>query len=407
MLPKRGSKTGLISAEEVVLIESEVETESSEVTSSLPSPHLLLQRSSSRPQLQLSSSSILQMITSFPSRSILKTIAKFFLKLILKLWKWASTFLIAIFFVSWFYGGIIPYFVSLFALLGLGYHISDHLVYQPEIPVESRVFVPTPNSFDLPYEAVQIPTSDRVKLHGYLIKQQKPNSRNLPTIIYFHGNAGNIGHRLQNVKACYNDGKCNTLLVEYRGYGLSDGVPSENGLYLDAKAAFEFVDSRDDLDSSKIVIFGRSLGGAVAIDLASRCDYRDRIAALIVENTFTSIPNLAIHIFPFRFIRWIPGIFYKNRYESLKKINSVVCPVLFISGAKDDLVPHTMMNELHTKCSSNMKRLKRFPSGGHNDTWCCKDYGRQFSSFLDEALISAAKKELPKFEHYGDNDNIV
>jgi hypothetical protein len=174
---------------------------------------------------------------------------------------------------------------------------------------------------------------------------------------------------------------------------------------LDAKAAFEFVDGREDLDSSKIVIFGRSLGGAVAIDLASRCDYRDRIAGLIVENTFTSIPHLAAHLFPFRAVKWIPGIFYKNRYESVKKINSVVCPVLFISGAKDDLVPYTMMNELFSKCSSNVKRLKRFPTGGHNDTWCCKDYGPQFSAFLDEALISVAKKEFQKFQPF--NDNIV
>ena len=110
--------------------------------------------------------------------------------------------------------------------------------------------------------------------------------------VYFHGNAGNIGHRLENAKVLYKTLKCNILLVEYRGYGMSDGIPSEEGFYQDAQAAYDFVDSREDLDSSKIVIFGRSLGGAVAIDLASRCDYRDRLLALVVENTFTSIPDL-------------------------------------------------------------------------------------------------------------------
>jgi len=286
---------------------------------------------------------------------------------------------------------------------GLGYHISDTLLYQPEVPVESRLFVPSPQNYSLPHEAVTINTRDRVKLHAYLIKQQRPNSRHLPVIIYFHGNAGNIGHRLDNVKMFYQKLKCNILMVEYRGYGHSEGSPSENGFYLDAQAAFEFVDGRDDLDSSKIILFGRSLGGAVAIDMAARSDYRDRIAALIVENTFSSIPDLAKVLFPLQFIRWVPKFCFKNRYESLQKVTSVVCPTLFISGTKDELIPPAMMSDLYTRCSSSLKRLRRFP-GGHNDTWLCKDYSAQLCEFIEGVLTAGPVGETSSsFQSFSDD----
>jgi len=87
-----------------------------------------------------------------------------------------------------------------FLLTGLGYHLSDTLLYQPDVPTESRIFVPSPQSFSLPFESVSIYTKDRVKLHAYLIKQEVSNSRNLPCIVYFHGNAGNIGHRYKFAK---------------------------------------------------------------------------------------------------------------------------------------------------------------------------------------------------------------
>lgn len=111
------------------------------------------------------------------------------------------------------------------------------------------------------YESIRFSTADNVSLHLYFISQQIFHVRkSSPTIVFFHGNAGNIGHRLQNCYGLYRDLHCNILLVEYRGYGLSEGTPSEKGLYLDAKASLDYLSSRHDIDHSKIIIFGRSLG---------------------------------------------------------------------------------------------------------------------------------------------------
>jgi fermentation-respiration switch protein FrsA (DUF1100 family) len=144
--------------------------------------------------------------------------------------------------------------------------------------------------------------------------------------------------RLANAQLLYQNLAINILLVEYRGYGPSkvtllitfsfylyiipiiiiyilQGVPSEKGLYLDAKAAFEFVANRPDLNPNKIFVFGRSLGGAVALNLCSRKEIRERVAGIIVENTFTSIPSLARKIFDFPGIKYLPRWFYSNKVK--------------------------------------------------------------------------------------------
>ena len=113
---------------------------------------------------------------------------------------------------------------------------------------------------------------DGTQLHLFLVKQPGEQSKKVPTVLYFHGNAGNIGHRLLNVQGLYTSIGCNVALVEYRGYGRSEGSPSEEGLYMDAQAALDFLLTRQDIATDKIVVFGRSLGGAVAIDLATRCN---------------------------------------------------------------------------------------------------------------------------------------
>ena len=129
-------------------------------------------------------------------------------------------------------------------------------------------------------------------------KRPEPESRQSPTMVYFHGNSGNVGHRLPHVVDLYHHCRCNLLLVEYRGFGLSGGYPSEKGLCLDARAGLDYVLQRPDLDSNKIIVFGRSLGGAVSIDLVANSPNRSRIAALVVENTFTTLPNIAPQTVP-------------------------------------------------------------------------------------------------------------
>lgn len=132
------------------------------------------------------------------------------------------------------------------------------MLYYPETPSNSHIFVPAPNTVGLPFENITIKSLDSTKLHAFLILQPQPQQ--CCTILFFHGNAGNIGHRLSNAKGMYRHLKANILLLEYRGYGLSEGVPSESGFYKDAQAAFNYLCSRQDINKDRIIVFGRSLG---------------------------------------------------------------------------------------------------------------------------------------------------
>ncbi|OTF69441.1 hypothetical protein BLA29_012184, partial [Euroglyphus maynei] len=179
--------------------------------------------------------------------------------------------------------------------------------------------------------------------------------------MYLHGNAGNIGHRLINAIEFYHRFHCNVLMVEYRGYGFSEGRPSENGLYQDALAAIQFLNSCRQIDSSKIVLFGRSLGAAVVIGLVDKINADTQLAhlrpmAMVIENTFTSVPDISRHLFAqhthdgslwlMRFLRYMPDWFYKSRFNSIDKISRITVPTIFISGLSDELIPPKMMVQL-------------------------------------------------------------
>lgn len=112
----------------------------------------------------------------------------------------------------------------------------------------------------LPYESVNIRTPDNVTLHAFWIRHPGEKGRHVPTVVYFHGNAGNMGHRLQNSSGIFNSLQCNLFMVEYRGYGLSTGVATEKGICCDARAAIDYLLTRHDLDHNQIIVFGRSLG---------------------------------------------------------------------------------------------------------------------------------------------------
>lgn len=127
------------------------------------------------------------------------------------------------------------------------------------------MFIPVPSMFGLPYESINMKTRDAVSLHAYFIRHPGEKGNFLPTLVYLHGNAGNMGHRMQNANGIYHSLQCNILLVEYRGYGLSTGVPSEKGLFIDARVAIDYLFTRHDLDHSQIVLFGRSLGKSLIV----------------------------------------------------------------------------------------------------------------------------------------------
>ncbi|PVD31942.1 hypothetical protein C0Q70_07368 [Pomacea canaliculata] len=261
------------------------------------------------------------------------------------------------------------------------YNAQDMLLYHPDVPPESRMYVILPSAFHLPFENHSILTKDRVKINIILVKQPQPGR---PTLLYFHGNAGNVGHRLHNVLGLYTACGFNVLLVEYRGYGRSEGSPSEQGLYLDAEASMDFLLQRSDLNKQQIFVFGRSLGGAVAVYLATCPFYAQHVKAVILENTFISIPSMGEQIFRFGFFAYIPWWCYKNLFPTQKRIPKMHQATLFICGLKDELVPPKMMQTLYSSSGSEKKRIETFPDGTHNETWMCPGYYEAIYSFMDQ-----------------------
>jgi len=246
----------------------------------------------------------------------------------------------------------------------------------------SRSLVKTPKDYFMPnYEDIHIPTEDSNTIHAWLIKRREP--RNFPTIIHFHGNACNISHVLYDALGMFQKVKANILLVDYRGYGLSEGNPSQTGLLFDAQAAMDYALHRKDVvDPNKIVLFGRSLGGAVAIALAAKNE--SKLAGIIVENTFTSMEDLVSHLSPIlsRFRRLM-----KNKWRSEELIAKLRLPILFLSGRADEIVPAHMMTQLHAAAVKSVaKEMVSFPKGKHNSTCLSRGYYDAMKRFVDRIL---------------------
>lgn len=173
--------------------------------------------------------------------------------------------------------------------------VFKHIIYMPNMPSEDLKFpecnpigFKSPDEYGYDFENIEVTTKDGVKLMGWFIKQKKPEE--CPTVIFFHGNAGNIGNRLPNMQYMFERNKVNLVIVGYRGYGHSEGSPSEEGLQLDAEAVLDWTLNCEQVDRSKVFIFGRSLGGAISIYLCSK--RQKDVCGLVVENSFISIRKL-------------------------------------------------------------------------------------------------------------------
>ena len=160
----------------------------------------------------------------------------------------------------------------LMVFLGALYHYQNAIIYPATFPSGSRTVVMRPDEFDMPhYESITLTTSDGIKITGYVIRQETTEkTRAVPTILYLHANAGNMGHRLPIAKVLYRSLGCNIFMLSYRGYGLSEGTPNEEGIRIDAQETLDYLTHHPDIDPRKIVLYGQSIGGAVALDLASR-----------------------------------------------------------------------------------------------------------------------------------------
>ncbi|KAL8663650.1 MAG: hypothetical protein Q9202_003720 [Teloschistes flavicans] len=225
------------------------------------------------------------------------------------------------------------------------------IIYPRNLPLGARTEegVPRPDRFGISdYEDVRFPTPDGETLSAFFIRPSNKRIAKKLTILMFHGNAGNIGHRVPIAKVLEEHIGCNVFMLEYRGYGLSTGTPDEDGINIDAQTALDYIRHQDETRNDKIIVYGESIGGACAIRLVANNQDAGDVLGLVLLNTFTSIRKL------------IPS------EEVLPEITKV--PILFMSGLRDEIVPPTHMKELYAGCRTTKKIWRDFPNGTHNET---------------------------------------
>ena len=273
------------------------------------------------------------------------------------------------------------------------YFRQNDIIYPAGLPAGARTQVPTPDQFGIhDSKSLTLPTPDGQNLHAYLIKPPNAQLQKNITLLTFHGNAGNIGHRLPISKVLSESLGCNVFMLEYRGYGSSTGAPDEDGLNIDAQTALDYIRQDPDLKNSKIVIYGQSLGGAVSIKLVANNQAQGDITGVILENTFTSIRKLIPSIMPpAKYIARLCHQVWASD-ETLLNITSNI-PILFLSGLQDEIVPPVMMKTLFDVCKVERKMWKDFPHGDHNSTVGEPGYFDAIWEFLVEYVIPSNVRE--------------
>lgn len=240
-----------------------------------------------------------------------------------------------------------------------------------------------PNQLEMEYKNVYIKTNDNLQLHGWLVykKNKSPNK----TLIYFHENAGNIGFRLPFVKYILTDLGFNCLIVGYRGYGHSQGTPSEKGLQIDGEsiAKWAFNNEQEIIDKNNIFLFGRSLGGAVAAHVAVKCNLPFK--GIIIENTFSSMGDMVDNLYPIlKYIRWM---MLKSKWETIKIIGEIKYPILFFRSEKDELIPKKQMDSLFEAATgAKFKDYCVIKDGSHNEGFLHdrQGYKQNFLKFVED-----------------------
>lgn len=261
---------------------------------------------------------------------------------------------------------------SILAAASLGYVIfagalyayQERLVFLPE-----RTLAATPRERGLDYEAVWFTSADGVRLHGWYIPA--PDAR--ATLLFFHGNAGNISHRLESIRQ-FHRLRLNVFIFDYRGYGESEGAPTETGTYRDAEAAQRYLVEERGVAPARLVYFGRSLGGAIAAWLAVRRPPR----ALIVESAFTSVPDIGAEIYS-----WLPvRALARLRYATQDSLRAVRVPVLVVHSREDEIISFRHGVALHEAANAPKELLEIH--GGHNDGYLVSGdrYTRGIDAFL-------------------------
>lgn len=242
--------------------------------------------------------------------------------------------------------------------------------------IDSMVFFPqkgadlTPADVGLRGEDVFLTTADGVKIHAFWLPAEGADR----AILFLHGNAGNASHRLPNAAELVALG-ANVLLLDYRGYGYSEGSPSEEGIYADARAGLAHLASTRGFAPERIVVLGRSLGGAAAVDLVRG----QPVGGLILESTFTSLADMAGTLLP------VGSSLAGDRYASERKIRELRTPLLVFHGDRDEIVPFALGQRLYA-AAPEPKAFETIHGAGHNDTTIVggRPYFERIREFLDE-----------------------
>ncbi len=257
--------------------------------------------------------------------------------------------------------GIIFIAVILAFIIGYAKYIENRGVYFPMKEIQFN-----PGLLGFSFEDVYIKTQDNIRINGWFIPADKARY----TLLFYHGNAGNIGHRLEKIMLLHKLA-LNIFIIDYRGYGRSQGRPGEQGIYLDAQAAYDYLTNERRINPEQIILYGESLGCAAVIHAAAA----NKVGALIVEGAFTRGRDMARRIYPF-----LPAFLFSDSFDSLSKIKSIAAPKLFIHSTNDEIVPFALARQLY-EAAGEPKRFAEI-RGGHN------------SAFLDsqQEYISAIKE---------------
>jgi len=250
-----------------------------------------------------------------------------------------------------------------------------HQVYHP-----SRTLDATGAELNRPFEDVLFPAADGVRLNGWFYPALTNSPRSSAAVLVCHGNAGNISHRLETCQALLDTGVA-VFLLDYRGYGRSQGRPSEEGTYRDAEAAYEWLRQKG-FAPTNIIAYGESLGGGVAAELA----VRRTIGGLILQSTYTSIPELGAELFPWLPVRWISSIKYATR----KKLPGLHVPVLVMHSRTDGLIPFHHAEDNFR--AANEPKVFWEIEGTHNDPLA--DHA-QFVAGIEKFLPLAVRSTHP------------
>ncbi len=240
--------------------------------------------------------------------------------------------------------------ITIISYLGLAIVLllfQKYLVFRPYEEIEG-----TPDLYGMQYEDASFTTADGITLCGWYV----PGDEDGKTILFCHGNAGNISHRLDSIDIFHRLG-ASVFIFDYRGYGQSKGRPSEKGTYQDARAAWDYLVEAKKVDPERIVIFGRSLGGAVAANLATQ----RTPSALILESTFTSAPDLGAGIYPYLPVRWL----CRFSYDTKSMLPEIDCPILIVHSRDDEMIKFSHAEQLY-QAAKQPKQLFEL-SGSHNE----------------------------------------